>query len=84
MVYENSFGDYLNIEGAVEHFYDSFPEDWGQMVDDYDGKTSYLDNSHESIVIMENGLKLKIEISFDDDAKDKEDESWICKAYQIS
>ncbi|MRC06876.1 hypothetical protein GH878_26680 [Bacillus thuringiensis] len=84
MVYENSFGDYLNIEGAVEHFYDSFPEDWGQMIDDYDGKTSYLDNSHESIVIMENGLKLKIEISFDDDAKDKEDESWICKAYQIS
>ncbi|OTW47708.1 hypothetical protein BK703_30955 [Bacillus thuringiensis serovar silo] len=83
MVYENSFGNYLNIEGAVEHFYDSFPKDWGQMVDDYDGDTSYLDKSHESIVVMENGLKLKIEISFDDNAEDKEDESWICKAYEI-
>ncbi|TCW59069.1 hypothetical protein EC917_101323 [Bacillus thuringiensis] len=84
LIYENSFGNYLNIEGAVEHFYDSFPEEWGQMIDDYDGETSYLDKSHESIIVMENGLKLKIEISFDDDAEDKEDESWVCKAYKIS
>lgn len=84
LVYENTYGDHLDVGGAIEHFYDSFPSEWGQMVDDYDEKTSHLDNSHECIVVMENGMKLRIEIFLDDDAEDTECEAWICKAYQIS
>ncbi|MBT2576889.1 hypothetical protein J7E43_05640 [Bacillus sp. ISL-8] len=83
LVYENTFGDHLNVEGAMEHFYDSFPSKWGQIVDDYDEGTSHLDNSHEGIVVMENGMKLRIEIFLDDDAEDNADEAWICKAYEI-
>ena len=62
LVYENTYGDHLDVGGTIEHFYDSFPSEWGQMVDDYDEKTSYLDNSHECIVVMENGMKVRIEM----------------------
>ncbi|PRT05257.1 hypothetical protein C6352_26425 [Bacillus thuringiensis] len=82
MVYENSFGNYLNIDGAVEHFFDSSPSEWGSLTDTEGEKTQYVEDYYESIAIMENGLKVKVEIYLANDIED-DDDPWVCKAYKL-
>ncbi|BAR82333.1 hypothetical protein KNN_01487 [Bacillus thuringiensis serovar tolworthi] len=82
LVYENTYGDYLQLGGAIEHFFDSFPDEWGSLVDTRDEKEQFLDDYYECIAVMENGLEVKVEIFLANDVED-DDDPWICKAYEI-
>ncbi|MCU5095026.1 MULTISPECIES: hypothetical protein [Bacillus] len=83
LVYENTYGDYLQLGGAIEHFFDSFPSEWGSLVDTRDEKEQFLEDYYECIAVMENGLEVWVEIFLANDVED-DDDPWICKAYKIS
>ncbi|HDR6289481.1 TPA: hypothetical protein QCU33_005630 [Bacillus cereus] len=75
--YDNNHYD---LEAAIERFYDSLPDQWGEVVEDNIDHDSYVDGQYESTVLMENGMKLKIEIFYVEEGKDEE---WVCKAYKV-
>ncbi|MEH6892382.1 hypothetical protein V7024_22495 [Bacillus sp. JJ864] len=82
-IYEKSFGDYLQLDGAIEYFFDSFPDEWGGVEDIRDEKEQSLDDCYECIVVMENGLEVQVEIFLANDVEE-DDDPWVCKAYKIS
>ncbi|PEB64353.1 hypothetical protein, partial [Bacillus thuringiensis] len=80
--HEQTYKSQYDLENAVEKFYDSLPEEFGMLEDEDIKKFDHISGVFEATAVMENGLKLKIEIFFADDAD--EDESWVCKAYQVA
>ncbi|WP_308218775.1 hypothetical protein [Bacillus cereus group sp. BfR-BA-01347] len=83
LIHERTYGNHLSLEGAVEHFFDSFPEEWRGIVDDKAESLDGIEGAYEGEVMMGNGLKLKVEIFFAEDIKECDD-PWICKAYKAS
>lgn len=83
LIHERTYGNHLSLEGAVEHFFDSFPEEWGLIVDEKAEDFNGIEGAYEGKVIMRNGLELKVEIFFAEDAKECDD-PWVCKAYRVS
>lgn len=85
LIHERTYPEQYDLEGAIERFYDSFPHDWGSLDDNKIERDSHVENVYEATDVMENGLKLKVEIFLpnDTDCAD-EDGAWICKAYKIS
>lgn len=82
LIHEQTYKSQYDLEKAVEKFYDSLPEEFGMLEDEDIEKFDIISGVFEATAVMENGLKLKIEIFFADDAD--EDESWVCKAYQVA
>ena len=78
VMHESTFGSHLQLEGAIEHFFDSFPNEWGLLVHTEDEKTEYIESYCKGIVIMENGQKAKVEIFLANDVED-DDDPWVCK-----
>ncbi|EJQ90913.1 MULTISPECIES: hypothetical protein [Bacillus cereus group] len=77
-MHERTFGSHLQLEGAIEHFFDSFPNEWGLLVNTEEEKTEYIESYYGGIVIMENGQKVKVEIFLANDVED-DDDPWVCK-----
>ncbi|HEF7293007.1 TPA: hypothetical protein SA741_005482 [Bacillus cereus] len=85
LIHERTYPEHYDLEGAIERFYDSFPDAWGSLDNNKIERDSHVENVYEATDVMENGLKLKVEIFLADDTDDAdEDEAWVCKAYKIS
>ncbi|EJR95272.1 hypothetical protein [Bacillus cereus] len=82
LIHEQTYKSQYDLENAVEKFYDSLPEEFGMLENEDIKKFDHISGVFEATAVMENDLKLRIEIFFADDAD--EDESWICKAYQVA
>ncbi|KAA0784318.1 hypothetical protein [Bacillus sp. BB56-3] len=82
LIHKRTYADRYDLEAVIERFYDSFPEEWGAIVDNEIERNDYIDGVYESIDEMENDLELKVEIYRYDDGE--EDETWICEAYKVS
>lgn len=81
LVHVKTYGDHLDLDGVIEHFFDSFPEEWGGLADTKNEKENTLNNTYECIAVMGNGFSLEVEIFLADDVKDDK-EPWECKAYK--
>ncbi|WP_223259196.1 hypothetical protein [Bacillus cereus] len=81
-MHEQTYKSQYDLESAVEKFYDSLREEFGMVEDEDIKQFDHISRVFEATAVMENGLKLKVEIFFADDAD--EDESWVCKAYQVA
>ncbi|EEM99229.1 hypothetical protein bthur0014_61390 [Bacillus thuringiensis IBL 4222] len=82
LIHEQTYKSQYDLESAVEKFYDSLREEFGMVEDEDIKQFDHISRVFEATAAMENGLKLKVEIFFADDAD--EDESWVCKAYQVA
>ncbi|MED4443377.1 hypothetical protein [Bacillus thuringiensis] len=82
LIHEQTYKNQYDLEIAVEKFYDSLREEFGMVEDEDIKQFDHISRVFEATAVMENGLKLKVEIFFADDAD--EDESWVCKAYQVA
>ncbi|EMJ6444373.1 hypothetical protein AADZ13_005844 [Bacillus cereus] len=82
LIHEQTYKIQYDLESAVEKFYDSLREEFGMVEDEDIKQFDHISRVFEATAVMENGLKLKVEIFFADDAD--EDESWVCKAYQVA
>ncbi|MEB9684593.1 hypothetical protein BK742_26150 [Bacillus thuringiensis serovar pingluonsis] len=82
LIYERTYKKQYDLENTVEKFYNSLPEEFGMLEDEDIDKFDHISGVFEAAAVMENGLKLKVEIFFADGAD--EDESWVCKAYKVS
>ncbi|MED2128248.1 hypothetical protein P4V88_08680 [Bacillus thuringiensis] len=82
LIHEQTYKSQYDLESAVEKFYDSLREEFGMVEDEDIKQFDHINRVFEATAVMENGLKLKVEIFFADDAD--EDESWVCKAYQVA
>ncbi|MFT4142619.1 hypothetical protein [Bacillus sp. (in: firmicutes)] len=82
LIHEQTYKSQYDLENTVEKFYDSLLEEFGMLEDEDIKKFDNISGVFEATAVMQNGLKLKIEIFFADDAD--EDESWVCKAYQVA
>lgn len=82
LIHKRTYGEHLELGGAIEHFFDSFPEEWGELVDDEIKGEDNLEGVYESIAVMGNGLKVKVEIYCSNDSE--EEDTWFCEAYKIS
>ncbi|ACK97298.1 hypothetical protein CON48_18550 [Bacillus thuringiensis] len=82
LIHEQTYKSQYDLESAVEKFYDSLREEFGMVEDEDIKQFDHISRVFEATAVMENGLKLKVEIFFADDAD--EDESWVCKAYQVA
>ncbi|MBJ7935269.1 hypothetical protein [Bacillus cereus] len=82
LIHEQTYKSQYDLESAVEKFYDSLREEFGMVEDEDIKQFDHISRVFEAMAVMENGLKLKVEIFFADDAD--EDESWVCKAYQVA
>ncbi|HHP1113962.1 hypothetical protein ACTFRO_06180 [Bacillus cereus group sp. MYBK163-2] len=82
LIHEQTYKNQYDLESAVEKFYDSLREEFGMVEDEDIKQFDHISRVFEATAVMENGLKLKVEIFFADDAD--EDESWVCKAYQVA
>ncbi|MGR5964142.1 hypothetical protein ACT7DB_06915 [Bacillus cereus] len=82
LIHEQTCKSQYDLESAVEKFYDSLREEFGMVEDEDIKQFDHISRVFEATAVMENGLKLKVEIFFADDAD--EDESWVCKAYQVA
>ncbi|MDD9277117.1 hypothetical protein PVN34_00930 [Bacillus thuringiensis] len=81
LVHERSYDkNHCYLEAAIERFYDSLPDEWGEVVDDNIDRHSFIDGRYEADVLMENGINLKIEIYYAEEATAEE---WVCKAYKV-
>ncbi|WP_312498310.1 hypothetical protein [Bacillus luti] len=81
LVHERSYdNNHCDLEAAIERFYDSLPDEWGEITEDNINRDSYVDGQYEANVLMENGMRLKIEIYYAEEAKAEE---WVCKAYSL-
>ena len=77
--FENQYGDYLSIEGVLEHFIDDICGRLdSSLEDDKTLESNLINNYQKQILFMGNGMKLEIEICFDE----KENE-WICTCKEI-
>lgn len=83
LVHENTFGNHLMYEGAIEHTLDTLPSDWGGIVNVNEGDCSWMDNYYEATVTMENGFIVNVELFFSDEEEDT-DYPWVCKAYKMN
>ncbi|PGT89820.1 hypothetical protein [Bacillus thuringiensis] len=83
LVYEKTYGDHLELDGAIEHFFDSFPAEWGALKDTKKEKESVLNGTYECVAVMENGIALEVEIFLADEGEDDK-EPWVCKAYKTA
>ncbi|WP_161519879.1 MULTISPECIES: hypothetical protein [Bacillus] len=82
LIHEQTYKSQYDLESAVEKFYDSLREEFGMVEDEDIKQFDHISRVFEATAVMENGFKLKVEIFFADDAD--EDESWVCKAYQVA
>ncbi|XKK15819.1 hypothetical protein HFP64_00385 [Bacillus sp. AC79A.1] len=82
LIHEQTYKSQYDLESAVEKFYDSLREEFGMVEDEDIKQFDHISRVFEATAVMENGLKLKVEIFFADDAD--EDESWVCKVYQVA
>ncbi|MEM5649564.1 hypothetical protein [Bacillus cereus] len=82
LIHEQTYKSQYDLESAVEKFYDSLREEFGMVEDEDIKQFDHISRVFEATAVMENGLKLKVEKFFADDAD--EDESWVCKAYQVA
>ncbi|MED3022354.1 MULTISPECIES: hypothetical protein [Bacillus cereus group] len=82
LIHEQTYQGQYDLENAVEKFYDSLPVEFGMLEDENIEKFDHISGVFEAVAVMENALKLKVEIFFSDDMD--EDESWVCKAYKVS
>jgi hypothetical protein len=78
MLYEKTYGNYLRLEGAVEHFADYLAGELNCDLKDYEDKYNRNEDTHSGTWEFENGLTVEIETYFDD-----EKEEWVCRAYEI-
>ncbi|ONG73522.1 hypothetical protein BKK42_07400 [Bacillus cereus] len=81
LIHERTYAEHYTLDAVVERFYDSFPIEWGELIDINTERFSSLEDICEETTKMENGLEVKVEIFLDIDADDGE--PWVCKAYKI-
>lgn len=82
MLHKRTYSEHYDLEAVIERFYDSFPEEWGEVTDNEIEKDSCISGVYEATDLMANGLKLKVEIYYSDDVD--EEDTWFCAAYTVS
>lgn len=87
-VFERSYGDHLQLQGVVEHFFDSLCGEFNTSItDETDITSELLNGTYESRIILDNGKELQIEVSlweFDDKELNEKNYEWNCFAYKVN
>ncbi|WP_025912009.1 hypothetical protein [Priestia flexa] len=81
LIDEKTFGYHLGLEAAVCHYVDYLCGDFDQCVMDENEKYDWENDSYESMLIFENGRKIKVEVCATH-SQYREEVEWFCKAYE--
>lgn len=78
LLYEKTYSDYLQLEGATERFADYLAAELNCNLKDHKDSYYWSKDKHFGAWEFENGMIVEIETYFDD-----EKEEWVCRAYEI-
>lgn len=74
--FDKSYPSNLTLDGAVEHFADSLPIEWGEDLEEIAESNSIDDDLFKVKWKLNNTDWFQVEI-----CRNEENEEWVCKAY---
>lgn len=77
VIYENVYGDYLGLSGAIEHFIDDLPIEWGNDLQEQVEINSSIDDIYRGKWKLTNKEWFEVEIYLNEDTNE-----WKCVAYE--